>query len=385
MSIAAPESRTQPIRHRAFSALLLASVGLFAGFALLVSVVPLWVVSHGAGEFAAGASTGGFMASTVLAQFLMPGLVRRFGYRFMSIAGAILIGMPALLLFPAHAWQPVLAISVVRGLGFGIITVCGSALIAELLPPGSLGRGSGLYGIAVGIPLLAGLPASTWIAQNIGFAPVFVLGAALPTLAIAPLWLMPRHGGGDAGHDRDARAIVSAVWRPWLVMFSGSVAFGAMVTFLPLVFERTPTAAAGALLLMSTTVLGTRWLAGMWTDRSAQTGSLLVFGLAGTSLGLLGLATTQAVGWQAAVLGVVFVGLYGAGFGIVQNDSLVSMFARVKAAPASVAWNVAFDAGQGAGAVAVGALASTSSYAVAFGCLGAFAAFLLPLAVKSRR
>ncbi|MGH3431496.1 MAG: MFS transporter, partial [Thermocrispum sp.] len=61
---------------------------------------------------------------------------------------------------------------------------------------------------------------------------------------------------------------------------------------------------------------------------------------------------------------------------------LVSMFARTTAARASVAWNVAYDAGQGLGAVAVGALVAVSGYPVAFGCLGVLALALLPVVLR---
>lgn len=375
-----------PLRHRPFVAMLVSSMGLFFGFSLLVSVVPLWVVVQGAGEFAAGASTGVFMASTVLAQVLMTGLVRRFGYRAMSIAGAVLIGLPAAVMPVATDWQPILAIAFVRGLGFGIITVCGSALIAELLPAGSLGRGAGLYGLAVGVPLLIGLPVSTWIARHVGFLPVFLAGAALPLLAIVPLALLPRGTYTEYGGDRGAVAVAGQVWRPWLLMLSGSIAFGAMVTFLPLVFAESSVAASAALLLMSAAALGARWMAGVWGDRSTVTGRLLLAGLVVTAIGLIGFAVNAGLrGTVPIVLGVAFVAIYGAGFGVVQNDSLVSMFGKVSAARASVAWNVAFDAGQGAGAVAVGALVSVTGYAAAFGALGLFAALLLPIAARSRR
>lgn len=375
-----------PLRDRAFVYLLIASAGIFFGFSLLVSVVPLWVVEHGSGEFAAGAATGIFMASTVAAQFVMPGLVRRFGYRPMAILGAALLGVPTPLLLVSTSWEPILAISFVRGLGFGIVTVCGSALIAELLPRHMLGRGSGLYGLAVGVPLLIGLPTSAWIAQNVGFALVFLAGTALPVLAIVPLALLPAVAGGGRAGQGGAVAAALAVWRPWLVMLAGSIAFGSLVTFLPLAFPESPTAGSMALLLMSASALGGRWLAGMFSDRAASVGRLLIVGLACAGVGLLGLAfgaggTTTV----ALVMGLGCVALYGAGFGVIQNDALVVMFARVSAARASVAWNIAFDSGQGAGAMVVGAVVAASSFTVAFGILAGLALVLVPLAWFPRR
>ncbi|SNR46488.1 Predicted arabinose efflux permease, MFS family [Haloechinothrix alba] len=370
-----------PLRSRPFVLLLLAAGGMFFGFALLVSVVPLWVVEHGSGEFSAGAVTAVFMTSTVLAQLMMSTLVRRFGYRAMAITGAALLGAPASLLMLFTDWQPVLAVSFVRGVGFGIVTVCGSALIAELLPRGMLAKGSGVFGLAVGLPLLVGLPAGAWLAQNAGFAVVFLTGAALPMLGIVPLALLPRTTAQPEEDGRGTVRAARAVWRPWLVMLSGSVAFGALVTFLPLVFVESPLAGSLALLLMSATALVGRWLAGIWGDSARPTGKLLVAGLAATSTGLLGLAVGAGVsGTAALVLGVSCVAVYGAGFGVIQNDALVVMFARVSAARASVAWNIAFDAGQGAGAAVVGAVVTLSGFPVAFAMLAALAIVLVPVA-----
>lgn len=383
-SLSQPDA-VSPLRNGRFLALLLASVGLFAGFSLLVSVVPLWVVRNGGGEFAAGASTGVFMTTTVLAQLVMTGMMRRFGYRAMSIVGALLIGVPVPLLALSTTWQPVLAISGVRGLGFGIVTVCGSALIAELLPAGSLGRGSGLYGLAVGVPLLVCLPASTAIAEYAGFTPVFAAGFAFPLLAVAPMVVLPRGQRDEPADDQRATAAAVLVWRPWLPMLAGSIAFGALVTFLPLVFADVPVLGSAALLLMSATALSGRWLAGMWGDRAATAGRLLLAGLAAVAAGLLGFAAGSGIATMAAmIVAVACVAVYGAGFGVVQNDSLVLMFARVSPAHASVAWNVAFDAGQGAGAVAVGAVAAMASYPVAFGALGLLALVVLPVSAAAR-
>lgn len=369
------------MRDRGFAALLVASLGLFFGFSLLMSVVPLWVVGNGAGELAAGAATGGFMATTVVAQLLMPALIDRAGYRAVSIAGALLLGLPAALLPMATTWEPVLAISLVRGLGFGIVTVAGSALIAELLPAGSRGRGSGLYGAAVGTPMLVGFPLSVWVAQHVDFLPVFAAGALLPVLAIVPLLALPGVAGGARPVEPPALGDARAVWRPWLPMLAGSIAFGALATFLPLMFPGSPLTAAAALLVTMATAMGGRWVAGVVGDRSATVGRWLFPGLAVIGLGLIGIAAgVRLTGLAAAVVGIGCVAVYGIGFGVVQNDSLVVMFRRVSAARASVAWNVAFDAGQGIGAVVVGAVAAASSFSVAFVVLGAFALALLPVA-----
>lgn len=357
-----------PLRSRAFLALLIGSAAVFVNFALLAPVVPLWVVHGGAGDVAAGASTGVFMAATVLAQLAMTRLVPLFGYRVLSIAGALFLGLPVPLFLVLTAWQPIVALSFVRGVGFGLITVCGSALVAELVPSSFHGKGSAWYGIAVGVPLLVGLPVATWLATHVGFGVVFVAATVSALLGAGPLALLRRVN--TAVTSANAVGSVRDIWRPWLPMFAGSLAFGALTTFVPLMFAASPAAASAALLVMSATALGGRWWVGV---RTVSAGRWLALGLVMVGVGLLGVAI------GAPWLAVAAAAVYGAGFGAVQNESLVIMFGRVPAAWASVVWNVAFDAGQGLGAVAVGTIAAASNYTVAFGVLGAFALVLLPV------
>jgi len=357
--------------------MLLGTMLSFSGYSLLLPVVPLWVVRQGAGEFAAGASTGVFMGATVAAQLVVPALVRSLGYRWVTALGAVLLGAPAPLLVLATDSQWILALSLVRGLGFGLLTVCGSALIAKLLPPDALARGAGLYGLAVGIPQLVFLPLGTWVATHWGFTPVFVCAAVLPIVALLPILLLPK-----TVPDNDVRtkvmSTVDKTWRPWLVMIGGSVGFGALVTFVPIVLAAH--AAIALLAVTATTLLG-RWVAGHVSDRVRGPGRMLPVSLGTVALGL----ALFAFGTETPALAVVAVALFGIGFGVVQNDSLVAMFVRAPAAQASVAWNVAFDAGQGLGAVAVGTAVAGIGYVGAFGLLAGFAVALLPIARHAGR
>lgn len=361
--------------------LLLGIAALFSGYTLLLPVVPLWVVAQGGRDVVAGAVTGVFMAATVLTQLTVPAQARRWGYRAVFVAGAVLLGVPSPLLLLATSWPGILAISLVRGIGFGLITVCGSALIAELLPGSVLGRGSAWYGVAVGCPQLLGLAAGTLLAKSWGFGPVFALAAALPTLGIAALARLPKTHPGRRERGQLAHTARSN-WKPWLVMISGSTGFGSLVTFLPIVFDDAPSPAAAALFTATGAILLSRWAAGSLGDQLAGTGRLLPLGLTLCVLGLGGL--TFATANHAVALAVAAAAVFGLGFGAVQNDALVVMFAKTPAGPASVAWNMAFDGGTGIGAVLVGAMVAGTGYAAAFAVLAGIALLLVPLAISSR-
>src|SRR5437588_1159036 len=166
--------------ERSLWLLLVATVGSFAGYALLLSVVPLWASGHGVGDLGAGATTGTLMATTVATQLAMPHLLRRVGYRAVLVAGSALLGAPAPWYALSASPGVLFGVSALRGVGFGLITVAGSALTAALVPVCRRGRATGYYGVAVGLPLLGGVSAGVWLAQHVGYPVVFLLAGALP-------------------------------------------------------------------------------------------------------------------------------------------------------------------------------------------------------------
>ncbi|MCR3718824.1 MULTISPECIES: MFS transporter [Prauserella salsuginis group] len=369
-----------PWRHGPFRLSLVATALALTGFSLLLPVVPLWAVRQGAGTFAAGAATGVFMASTVVTQLGTGLLVRRYGYRTAILAGIAFLGVPTPVLIEWSSPEGILTLSLLRGIGFGLLTVCGSALIAELLPPAAVPRGSGIYGLATGLPQLIGLPAGPWLAEHWGFVAVFLLATVLPALALLPaVFLPPARPSTEPERGGGFLPTVRETWRPWLPMLAASTGLGALATFTPILLLAPGSSVALLLMPLATTL--SRWAAGRLGTR--WTGRLLTPGRALSGLGLAGYALFSEGGpvWLVVMSMIVF----GIGFGAVQNDSLVSMFQRTSAGRASISWNVAFDAGQGLGAVAVGAIVSGTSYVVAFGLLAAWSLALLPVAVAPRR
>jgi predicted MFS family arabinose efflux permease len=108
-----------------------------------------------------------------------------------------------------------------------------------------------------------------------------------------------------------------------------------------------------ALLVFGVTGALSRWRAGLLVDR-VGTGRLLpstlLLGATGMAVVGLGLRTGDAV----VLLGAA---LFGAGYGAVQNLTLVTAFARAGeggTTTASALWNASFDAGTALGALALG-------------------------------
>ncbi|GAB2745179.1 MFS transporter [Salinifilum aidingensis] len=369
-------STAHPLRSRSFGALLAVTVGGFGGYALLLSVVPLWAVTQGAGKFAAGATNGVFMLVTVLTQLFVPWLLRRVGHRVALAAGTALIGLPAPLFALAGELWSLLLVSGMRGIGFGLLTVAGSALVAEIVPTEVRGRAAGLYGLAVGLPNVVFLSAGVWLSHQIGFAWVFLVAGAFPVVtALAVLGVRPVRAAEPRGR---SRGLPLALAPPWLVMTIVATTAGGLLAFVPMAVGES--VAPVSLAAFGATMMLGRWAAGHIGDRfGTRRAQLPSIAVAAVGLVLFAAGSAGAAGW--AVLGA---GVFGAGFGAVQNITLVAMFERAPSGAASAVWNIAYDAGNGLGSVGFGALLSAVSYPVAFGLAAAAVVVCAPVALLGR-
>lgn len=143
------------------------------------------------------------------------------------------------------------------------------------------------------------------------------------------------------------------------------MAAGVIVTFLPLALPRgSGSLAALALFAQPAAATITRWLAGRHGDRHGPE-RLIIPGVLVAAAGMASLALTAIP--AAVITGAV---LFGAGFGVTQNATLALMYARAPVSSygtVSALWNLAYDAGMGAGAAGLGVLAGLVSYPAAFG------------------
>lgn len=355
---------TTPLVSRTLLLRFVSIIGASISFFAPLSVVPMYAKSAGS-DTGAGFATGALLLTTVAVELVTPRLVARFGYRLSLTIGLLLLGLPALVLLTSADTSVIVAVSMVRGAGFAVVTVAGGALNAMLIPDERRGEGLGLVGIVSGVPSLVALPAGVWVANHYGFAPVFVATAASAVLALLVMPAMPRRGDSTSGPSgvlgglRDRRLL-----RPAVVFCASTTAAGVLVTFLPLaVAGRAAAVAAAALLAQPAVATLTRWLAGRIGDRIGSS-RLLAPGVVLSAVGVAGVAATHT---PALVVGGAAV--FGVGFGLLQNATLTLMYSRVPRTrydAVSAIWNAAYDAGMGVGAIGVGLLVGHTGYPVAF-------------------
>ncbi len=357
----------------------------FAGFGMLFATVPMWAVRAGADAAGAGAINGVLMLATVLTQTMIPWSLRRLGWAATLTIGLLALGLPSFLfLLSADLWWLML-LSAVRGLGFGVLTVCGSAAIAELAPPLMRGRAVGAYGFAISAPQILTMTGAPWLAEQAGFAVVFVLGA-LPVLGVPGALLLARTlnsqdarrgaAGGSADpastagaphSSRPSMALVLVLVPPVVILLLATSSGGALLTFLPQMLTNATLALAGLFVLLTVATVSRWWIGSLvdsrgsggltWPLLSAAAAGLV---LIGTALPGLGVGAIARILLGAALVGLAYGGL--------QSLTLVHAFERAGPANsrlASTAWNIGFDSGTGLGSAVVGALATGFSYLVA--------------------
>lgn len=397
------------LRGRGFALLILATAAGLCGFAAVLPLVPLWASRGGAGEFGAGATTAAFMLTTVLTQLGMPWLLDRAGgYRWTFPVGSLVMGLPMPLFALTTDLGPLVAISAVRGVGFGMVTVAGTALAARLVAREQVGRATGYYGLAVGLPQIVILPGGVALALNIGFDTAFWLTGICGVLAAvlaSGIWFAdggrnraalrgagPGEGRGTPEAPSAPRGLplLIALAAPLVVMLVVSSAASAIVTFLAIPLEQAAWLVSALLAAYALMLVIGRWTAGVLYDRYRRTVLLLpgtCAAAAGTGLLTAGLWANGdgAPGAGVSLLVLGGTALFGLGFGAVQNEAVTVMLDRAGPSGygrASAWWNIGYDAGTGVGAIGLGLVIQLMGYGPAFAVVAVSLAAVLPLALR---
>jgi predicted MFS family arabinose efflux permease len=370
-----------PIFTRPLLLMFLADFGSLLSFFLLLSVVPLYAASGGASQVGAGLTTAALTFATVFGELISPRLLARFGYRVVFAAGLLLLGLPDLALAASSSMPLIIVCGVVRGVGFALSVVAGSAIIATLMPAERRGEALGLYGVGAGVPSVVALPFGVWLASHAGYPTVFIVAAVAAVAGFAALPVLPGRrpaspGAGEPdadpkqaepGPDGILDALRTAALAGPAVSFAvTAMAAGAAVTFVPLALAgHSGGIVPFALLAQPAMAALARWLAGRHGDRRGPA-RLLIPGVVAVAVGMIGVGVALSMA-PVAVIPAMLV--FGAGFGTVQNSSLALMYSRVPTCRYSIVsalWNLGYDAGLGVGATGFGVLATHTGYPVAF-------------------
>lgn len=336
-------------------------VTAMSSFYLLFSAIPAHAAALG-GDIAAGLATGGLMATTIAGELAAPRLIARFGRRMVLAAALLAMALPGLASF-SGSLALVLASCAARGLGLGVLLVAACGLAAALAPPTRRAEAMGLYGVASAIPAIICVPLGPWALAQFGPATTALAATLLAMAGLAALAALPARAEPTAtATPHPLPSLRTAAW-PLAALALGAIVVGATITFLPLAH---PEAGTGtimlALLIQGLAAAAARWAAGRPVDRHGPQRALI----AGAALAIFAMLCLALPGGAAVIVGMA---LSGIAFGVLQSASLAQLLQRAPAEQAdgaSALWNAAYDAGLGAGGLALGMLAATTGYAAAF-------------------
>jgi MFS family permease len=173
--------------------------------------------------------------------------------------------------------------------------------------------------------------------------------------------------------------MAGAALRLPLIFAAATIAAGVLDSFLPLAKGMPSNLAAAALLVQAVTATLSRWQAGKHGDRYGHA-RLLIPALV---VAALGMAAMLALGSPVVIVAGMMA--FGAGFGVIENATFALLLERLPEAKASALWNLAYDAGYGAGPAVFGLICIHTGYPAAFALTGALILATVPVALRERR
>lgn len=372
-------SRLPPGAPPLLGAIVLMFFSVFIG----VSIAPIAAETAGRSSDA-GLITGLFSATTVAAQLWMPRMLHsRHSPRIFQAAFVLLV----LANVPFIAWSESLLLlftgSAARGVGFGVTSVMASLLVANLAEPSRRGEMLAYYGVAATIPGIAAPALGLYLQAAYGLTVPSVLSAvtAVGGLSIAVTLTLrtgeTRRAGGLLGALRSRSVLF-----PFLVSLAANIAFGGLISFVPLVLTG-PGVESASLFFLGTGIWRAvaRWRSSKLADRRPPA-SLLTAGP------LLAIPGAVALAAGSGVWFLVAAALLGIGIGVIQNVSYLAMLDDVEPQSyglVATLWNISLDGGVMVGALGLALLEQAASLAAVLWSLALIFIAVAPVAAMAAR
>lgn len=339
----------------------LISISLAFGVVFVyLPAAPIFAHATTGKNFDAGLVNAVFAVFTVVAEVLTPRQLSKAWTRRGLMWSAGILGLPSLvlLLLPdIFVWQTLGA--AIRGVGFGITTVVGALLVADLSPPGAFNRALGLYGLAISIPTVIIPPTAIFLALNRPPWVIHVIGIALSSAGMAAARtqsLSPRED-----QHRHFRPPLSrpGIASPAVASLLTTAAYAGPIGYLALLLPTRGFGSAGTFFFAFGIVrIFSRGWSGKLMDRF---GSMVVFAW-GAGFSVVGGAILATMRTSLGVfLGAV---MWGIGSGLTLSAAYAAMLEQSQPAEEGVLsaiWNISIDGGLGVGSLIFAVVATVFS------------------------
>lgn len=280
-------------------------------------------------------------------------LFSRFGKRAALMALMLIFTIGNLLSAFAPSYTTLLLSRLITSLNHGAFFGIGAVVAASVVPKEKQASAIAAMFMGLTVANIGGVPAATWIGQQVGWRVAFGGTAVLGLVTIAALWLaLPK---GEAGTPPDVRRELKVLTRPDVLLAMGTTvmssgAMFALYTYVaPILAEithATPGFVAFALVLIGVGFTLGNSLGGRLADWSLDGATKLILAALAVIMAVLPLVMKTEVG---AAIGLVVWG--AAAFGMVPPVQMRVMQAAAQAPGLASSVNVgAFNLGNALGA-----------------------------------
>jgi MFS family permease len=358
----------------AFILALASNIFFWLSLQSLYPALPLYIASLGGTPSDNGLATFAAAAAAVISRLFIGVLADRVGRKPVMVLGGIIAAVTPVLYGVSAAMPALLAARALSGIGIAAFSTGFQALLADLGPSERRGEAFGWGGNSMALASLAGPLIGDWVTSHQGFPIVFALaGVAGLLCGLTALIIrepscqreinsLPFHGLRGTLALRNVRAGVVAV-SPM------GMAYGALITFWPLVAQQNHLNTTGAFFsVYALGMLTVQILAGRLSDRHGRARVML------PGMLLSGAAFTMipVVRSDAASLLVAFA--CGAGLGIARTAIDALSLDGVPVGLRGMAVAVEFTTNDwwiGLGSALLGSLAGLASFSAAYAVAGA--------------
>ncbi len=309
----------------------------------------------------AGMLVSAYAVGVMVGAPVMTLLFSRFGKRAALTWLMLIFTIGNLLSAFAPSYTTLLLSRLVTSLNHGAFFGIGAVVAASVVSKEKQASAIAAMFMGLTVANIGGVPAATWMGQQVGWRLAFGGTAMLGLVTIAALWLvLPK---GEAGVRPDVRRELKVLTRPEVLLAMGTTVLGSSAMFAlytyvaPVLAEIThasPSFVAFALVLIGIGFTLGNALGGRLADWSLDGATKLILATLAIVMALLPLALTTPVG---AAIGLVIWG--AAAFGIVPPVQMRVMQAAAQAPGLASSVNVgAFNLGNAVGAALGGVVIS---------------------------
>ena len=301
----------------------------------------------------AGMLVSAYAIGVMVGAPVMTLLFSRFGKRTALISLMLIFTIGNLLSAFAPSYTPLLLSRLFTSLNHGAFFGIGAVVAASVVPKEKQARAIAAMFMGLTVANIGGVPAATWIGQQVGWRVAFGGTAMLGLITMAALWVaLPK---GMPGTRPDVRRELKVLVRPEVLLAMGTTVLGSAAMFTlytyiaPMLTELTqasPGFVAFALVLIGIGFTLGNSLGGRLADWSLDGATKLILAALALTMLLLPVLLTTHTG---AAIGLVFWG--AAAFGIVPPVQMRVMQAASQAPGLASSVNVgAFNLGNAVGA-----------------------------------